>query len=96
MQIFKSILALQAILLAPVLADNLGGRCDHNADKEYTTCDDGKTNIMYCNGANSQWTFAYKCGQGCCYNAAPPGSDFMIDHESLCADPYVSNMGEMC
>ncbi|KAJ6789479.1 hypothetical protein PWT90_00280 [Aphanocladium album] len=74
-QFIKSFVAIQAILLAPsVLADNIGDRCNHNVEKEYTTCDNSRTNIIYCNAANSQWTFAYKCGQGCCYNAAPPGS----------------------
>ncbi|KAM3499139.1 hypothetical protein MY10362_007573 [Beauveria mimosiformis] len=70
MQVIKSLLAIQALLLAPAaLAENIGERCDHNVAQEYTTCDNAKTNIIYCDGRSSQWTWAYTCGGGCCYNA---------------------------
>ncbi|KAF1732359.1 hypothetical protein CRV24_008552 [Beauveria bassiana] len=81
MQIVKSLLAIQALLLAPAaLAVNIGERCDHNVAQEYTTCDNARTNIIYCDGHSSQWTWAYTCGGGCCYNApASMGGESMAN-----------------
>lgn len=74
MQVVKSIIAFQALLLPAVLAVGIGGWCDPNVNKQYTSCDDTRTTIMYCDGGDWKWKYAYGCGQGCCYNAAPPGS----------------------
>lgn len=75
MKFTQTIIALGALIMAPaVAAVNIGDWCNHDINQEYTTCDDSRTNIIYCNAGNSQWTYAYACGGGCCYNAAPPGS----------------------
>ncbi|KAJ3496230.1 hypothetical protein NLG97_g2804 [Lecanicillium saksenae] len=66
MQVLRSVAALGLLLASAVSAENVGDWCDHNLNGEHTLCDSSRTNIMYCNGNNSQWTWAYACPAGCC------------------------------
>ncbi|KAM3512606.1 hypothetical protein MY11210_003781 [Beauveria gryllotalpidicola] len=48
MQIIKSIIAVATLVAPVVMAVNIGDGCNRNIEKDYTTCDNGRNNIIYC------------------------------------------------
>ncbi|KGQ09763.1 hypothetical protein BBAD15_g4905 [Beauveria bassiana D1-5] len=71
MQIIKSIIAVTTLVAPVVMAVNIGDGCNRNIEKDYTACDNGRTNIIYCDPGSSKWTWAYTCNGGCCRNNPP-------------------------
>ncbi|ATY65638.1 hypothetical protein A9K55_001790 [Cordyceps militaris] len=75
MQIIKSIIAVATLAAPVVMAVNIGDGCNRNIEKDYTTCDNARNNIIYCDPGSSRWTYAYRCTNGCCRNNPPSSGE---------------------
>lgn len=66
MRVSKFSVTLALVMAPAALALSLDGKCSPSVQKDYTVCDDSKTNIMYCFGKWRRWVWAYTCPKGKC------------------------------